>query len=63
MVDYLRTFGYEPITLEGIIVGQVQNATTGQSVSHTEVALRRWQEESELSPLTAQADATGQLPL
>jgi len=59
VVDYLRTFSYEPISFEGVIAGQVQNATTGQPVGSVEVRLRRWQEDSELSPLTAQADAAG----
>lgn len=67
VVDYLRTFSYEPITFspkrgptgEGIIAGQVQNATIGQPVGDVEVRLRRWQGDVELTPLTAQADADG----
>lgn len=59
VVDYLRTFAYEPITFEGIIVGQVQNVTSGQPVGAVEVRLRRWREEAELPPLTVQADADG----
>jgi mono/diheme cytochrome c family protein len=59
VVDYLRTFSYEPITLEGIITGKVQNVTTGQPMGAVEVKLRRWQMESELPPLTIQADTDG----
>jgi mono/diheme cytochrome c family protein len=59
VVDYLRTFSYEPITYEGVIAGQVKNATTGQPVGDVEVKLRRWQGEAELSPLTVQAGADG----
>jgi len=59
VVDYLRTLSYEPISAEGVIVGQVQNATSGEPVGDVEVRLRRWQTESELPPLTAQADADG----
>jgi len=59
VVDYLRTFSYQPITFEGVIMGQVQNGTTGQPVGGVEVRLRRWQGESELPPLTVQADADG----
>jgi mono/diheme cytochrome c family protein len=59
VVDYLRTFSYEPITFEGIIAGQVKNATTGQPVGNVEVRLRRWQGEAESPSLTVQADADG----
>ncbi len=59
VVDYLRTFSYEPITAEGVIAGQVQNATTGQPVGDVEVRLRRWQEDIELPPLSVQADPDG----
>jgi mono/diheme cytochrome c family protein len=59
VVDYLRTFSYEPITFEGVIAGQVKNATTGQPLGNVEVKLRRWQGEAELPPLTVQADADG----
>jgi len=59
VVDYLRTFSYEPIALEGVIAGQVQNATTGQPVGDVEIRLRRWQTESELAPVVAQAAADG----
>lgn len=59
VVDYVRTFGFEPIISEGVILGQVKNATTGQPVGSVEVRLQRWQEETELEPLTTQADADG----
>jgi mono/diheme cytochrome c family protein len=59
VVDYALSLSYEPISLEGSIFGQVQNATTGQAVDGVEVKLRRWQEESELAPLVVQADADG----
>jgi mono/diheme cytochrome c family protein len=67
VVDYLRTFSYEPITFspqrgptgEGIITGQVQNATIGQPIGDVEVRLRHWQGDVELTPLMAQADADG----
>jgi mono/diheme cytochrome c family protein len=59
VVDYVRTLSYEPIASEGIIAGQVQNATTGELVGDVEVRLRRWQRESELSPLIAQAEDDG----
>jgi len=59
VIDYLRTFSYEPITAEGVIVGQVQNATTGEAVGDVEVTLRRWGTESELPPFTARADSDG----
>ncbi len=59
VVDYVRTFSYQPITFEGVILGQVQNATTGQPVGDVEVRLRRWQGDTELAPLTVQTDADG----
>ncbi|GAB4546155.1 MAG: hypothetical protein Kow0063_40430 [Anaerolineae bacterium] len=59
VVDFVRSFSYEPVASEGIITGQVVNATTGQSVGNVEVKLRRWQTESELPPLVAHADADG----
>jgi len=59
VVDYVRTLSYEPIASEGVIAGQVQNATTGELVEDVEVRLRRWQKESELSPLIAQAEDDG----
>jgi mono/diheme cytochrome c family protein len=59
VVDYVRTFGYEPIVQEGAIAGQIQNVTTGQPLGDVEVRLRRWQTETELSPLIVQADADG----
>jgi mono/diheme cytochrome c family protein len=59
VVDYLRTFGYEPITAEGIIAGQVSNGTTSQPVAGVQVRLQRWLEETELSPLTVQANGNG----
>jgi mono/diheme cytochrome c family protein len=59
VVDYLRTFSYEPIASEGVITGQVQNATSGEPVGDVEVRLRRWQTESELPPLIAQAAPDG----
>jgi mono/diheme cytochrome c family protein len=59
VVDYVRSFPYESIAAEGVIVGQVRNATTGQPVGGVEVKLRRWQAEAELAPLVARADADG----
>jgi mono/diheme cytochrome c family protein len=59
VVDYLRTLSYEPIVSEGVITGQVGNATTGEPVGDAEVRLRRWGTEAELPPLVAQADADG----
>jgi len=59
VVDYVRAFGYEPIAATGVISGQVRNATTGQLVGDVEVKLRRWGIDSEMPPLTAQADADG----
>jgi hypothetical protein len=59
VVDYLRTFSYESIAFDGVIVGQVQNATTGQPVGDLEVRLRRWGIQAELPSLTVQADADG----
>ena len=59
VVDYVRSLSYETIASEGVIVGQVQNATTGQSTGDVEVVLRRWQTESELPPLAVQADIDG----
>ena len=59
VVDYVRSLGYESIASEGVIVGQVQNATTGQAAGDVEVMLRRWQTESELPPLAVQADSDG----
>jgi mono/diheme cytochrome c family protein len=59
VVDYLRTFSYQPIASDGIITGQVQNATIGQSVGNVEVRLRRWGIDSELPSLTTKADADG----
>lgn len=59
VVDYVRSFSYEPIAAEGVIAVQVTNATTGQAVGDVEVKLRRWQTETELAPLVARADADG----
>lgn len=59
VVDYVRSFSYAPISFDGIIAGQVRNASTGQAVGNVELKLRRWQGQSELPPLTAQADADG----
>jgi hypothetical protein len=59
VVDYVRSLSYESIASEGVIVGQVQNATTGQPADAVEVRLRRWQTESELPPLAVQADSDG----
>ncbi len=46
-------------TPPGVIAGQVKNATTGQPVGDVEVKLRRWQGDTELTPLTTQAAADG----
>jgi len=46
-------------TVQGLISGQVLNATTGLPESNVPVTLRRWQGDTELSPLTAQATADG----
>jgi len=43
----------------GAITGQVKNATTQQPVGGLSVTLRRWQQDSELSPLTTTAAADG----
>lgn len=59
VVDYVRSLGYEPVALEGILTGQVQNATTGQPAGPVQVRLRRWQAESELSPLVAETNPDG----
>lgn len=59
VVDYLRAFSYEPIAFEGVIAGQVQNATMGQPMGDVGVKLRRWQIDTELPSLTVQADADG----
>jgi mono/diheme cytochrome c family protein len=58
-VDYLRTFSYQPIQLDGIITGQVRNATVDQPVGDVEVRLRRWGIDSELPSLTTEASADG----
>jgi mono/diheme cytochrome c family protein len=59
VVDYLRTFSYQPITFDGVITGQVQNATISQPVGDVEVRLRRWGIDSELPSVTTKADADG----
>jgi len=61
VVDYLRPFSYAAVTFDGVIAGQVQNATTGQPVGDVEVRLRRWQGETELPSLAAQADSDGNI--
>ena len=59
VVDYVRTLGYKPVISEGVIVGQLGNATTGERMGDVEVRLRRWETEAELPPLVARADADG----
>ena len=46
-------------TAQGLISGQVGNATTGLPESNVPVTLRTWQGDTELSPLTARATADG----
>jgi mono/diheme cytochrome c family protein len=58
-VAYLRTFSYQPIQLDGVITGQVRNATVDQPVGDVEVRLRRWGIDSELPSLTTEAGADG----
>lgn len=60
-LDYVRTFSFD-VTLpksDGVLTGQVINATTNQPVGNLEVTLHGFQNNAEVTTLTAQADGEG----
>ncbi len=60
-LDYIRTFSFD-LTLpksDGVLTGQVINATTNQPVGNIAVTLHGFQNNAELTTLTTQADGEG----
>lgn len=60
-LDYVRTFSFETTipSLNGVLRGQVINATTGQPVGGVEVTLHVVQNNIEIDVRTTQADESG----
>ncbi len=61
VLDYARTFSFE-VTLpksDGVLTGQVINATTNEPVADVEVTLHGFQNNSEIANLIARTDSAG----
>lgn len=58
-LDYIRTFTFKVPQRNGILSGQVINATTNEPVGDVEVTLHIFQGNTEIETLTAQADSEG----
>lgn len=58
-LSYVRAFSFKLPQRNGVLQGQVINATTGQPLGNMEVTLRIVENNTELERLTAQADSAG----
>ncbi len=58
-LDYVRTFSFAVPQRNGVLSGQVINATTGEPVGELEVTLRGFQENAEVLTLSTVADSQG----
>ncbi len=58
-LDYIRTFSFRVPERNGIISGQVVNATTNQPQGNVELMLHGFQDDTEVITLATKADETG----
>lgn len=58
-LDYIRTFSFKVPQRDGVISGQVINATTNQPQGNIELVLHGFQDNSEILTLTTTADENG----
>ncbi len=60
-LDYVRTFSFDLAVpkSDGVITGQVVNATTGEPVAGLDLTLHGFQNNAEIANLTTQSDETG----
>jgi hypothetical protein len=58
-LDYIRTFSFAVPARNGVLTGQVMNASTGESVGGVEVTLRAFQGNNEIFSQTATANSEG----
>jgi mono/diheme cytochrome c family protein len=59
LLAYIRTFSFIVPSMDGVLRGQIINATTDQPVSGVEVQLHLLQDNAEIETRTAQADDEG----
>ena len=58
-LDYIRTFSFVLPQRDGVLSGQVFNATTNDPAANLPLTLRIFQGDSEVETITAQTDETG----
>lgn len=58
-LDYVRTFSVAVPQRNGVLTGQVVNATQNQPVGNVQVTLRAFENNTEIETATTQADAEG----